>query len=315
MQKVRFFLQAQHYLELDVPQLTAYPAAEAYIDSLAVSGKDSVKKHYLYSSPEYNLKKIAALSQTGHPEFCRIFNLGHCFRADGQSGRLHSREFLMLELYNLEADLITLASLVQKLLHFVAPDPKQVALIWPVVSMKQIVTDLLHAARIKPAAGQTVFAQLDAEVQNINPESTTWSESDRFSWYYLHKIEARLPPTGFYWLCDFPAHLAAQSQISGSTCRRIELYYGSIELGNGYLEDFNAASMERFYQQENEKRQFEEKPIVPVDREFIQAVSQLELYKNQQRLGNVGSGIAIGLDRLFMVLTGLESLSNSSPFQ
>ena len=74
--------------------------------------------------------------------------------------------------------------------------------------------------------------------------------------------------------------------------RRFELFVDQVELCNGYTELTDAAEQRRRFEADLEIRRSMDKPLPPIDENFLQALES----------GMPAcSGVALGLDRLFML--------------
>ena len=82
-------------------------------------------------------------------------------------------------------------------------------------------------------------------------------------------------------------------------------YAGGLELANGYFELVDPLEQRRRFDLEAKRRKEMKKPVYPMDEHFLRA---LEL-----GLENC-AGIALGLDRLVMLLTGAETIDSVVPF-
>jgi lysyl-tRNA synthetase class 2 len=105
-------------------------------------------------------------------------------------------------------------------------------------------------------------------------------------------------------LMDYPAFVPclAQKKADGRTMERWELYIRGIELANCYSEATDTGEIGRFF--ETEAVAQARTALVPhaVDREF----PHIQLPRC--------SGVAMGLDRLIMILTGRSTIDGVLPF-
>ena len=86
---------------------------------------------------------------------------------------------------------------------------------------------------------------------------------------------------------------------------RVEIFIRGIELGNGFYELTDADEQERRFDLETAYRRQYGLPVVEKDSRFLNALAY--------GLPNC-SGMAIGLDRLLMLLTGVDSLDQVLAF-
>ncbi|MGA8893228.1 MAG: amino acid--tRNA ligase-related protein, partial [Anaeromyxobacteraceae bacterium] len=124
---------------------------------------------------------------------------------------------------------------------------------------------------------------------------------DAFFRIFLHAVE---PGLGFprpVYLTDWPASMAALARVRPDDPRwalRFELYAAGLELANGFAELTDAAEQRRRLEEERALRVRLGRPAYPLDERFLEAVG---------RMPEAG-GVAMGLDRLLMLLTGAERI-------
>jgi len=113
---------------------------------------------------------------------------------------------------------------------------------------------------------------------------------DEFFYYLVDKIEPFLKEKELVILYKYPKYVSLSSKVKGNFSERFEVYYKGIELANGYTEntDYN-----------RQVEIFEKKPC-SFDSEF------LEILKNNMLPECYG--VALGLDRLLMILLDKKSI-------
>jgi lysyl-tRNA synthetase class 2 len=95
--------------------------------------------------------------------------------------------------------------------------------------------------------------------------------------------------------------MAALSKVKASDPRfaeRFELYAGGLELANGFTELTDAAEQRRRLEDERELRRRLGRPAYPIDERFLAALPRMP----------AAGGVAVGLDRLLMLLAGAASI-------
>ncbi len=100
--------------------------------------------------------------------------------------------------------------------------------------------------------------------------------------------------------------LAETASVDGDqVAKRAELYLDGIELANGYVELTDAREQSRRFDEDAARRQRLGRPEVPRDQLLVDALES----------GLPTSyGVALGLDRLLMVVSGAECLSDCLSF-
>jgi lysyl-tRNA synthetase class 2 len=130
---------------------------------------------------------------------------------------------------------------------------------------------------------------------------------------FIHRVEPALPRDRPVALMDYPAFVPclAQKKAGGKAMERWELYVRGIELANCYSEDWESGEVRRYFEREGAIKTRE--ALVPhrIDGEY---------WKTFLPRGKPGkpfprcSGVAMGLDRFIMALTGKSAIDGVLPF-
>ena len=230
---------------------------------------------FLRTSPEMFHKKLLA---AGHE---RIFELGKCFR-HGEQGPLHNPEYTMLEWYRAHADYLDVLE-----------------------DSKKLIASLWHGSDLDWHI-RTV-SEVFEEFAGWNPAGNF--DEDRFDVDLVDKVEPALKRMrGAVVLKDYPIEVAALSRRKPDNPRvaeRWELYIDGIELANAYSELTDPVEQLRRFEECADKRRALGKKAYDIDAEFIDAVGRMP----------PSGGVALGVDRLLMVMTGRSSLDQVIPFR
>ena len=98
---------------------------------------------------------------------------------------------------------------------------------------------------------------------------------------------------------DYPKQAASLAKVRGDVAERWELYVNGIELANCFTELSDSSEQrERFLTAKAERRLLGESDY-PIDEEFLAKLPQM----------GAASGVALGIDRLVMVLCGKSEIS------
>jgi lysyl-tRNA synthetase class 2 len=150
-------------------------------------------------------------------------------------------------------------------------------------------------------------------VQDIFVAHAGWDplgafDADRFDQDLAGKIEARLPGGRPVVLKDYPVDVAALARIRRGcpdVAERWELYAGGIELANAFSELTDGAEQARRFAVCARQRESTGRDVYPLDEEFLAALAS----------GMPDcAGVALGIDRLAMLLTDSESIEDVRPF-
>lgn len=279
LQEIRRFFIDRGYREVETPVRVPTPALELHIDAVACEGA------WLRTSPELHMKRLLA---GGHN---RIFQLGPCFRA-GEHGDRHRTEFTMLEWYAAGCNYNDLI-------------PETRALLLQVAGAVTGSPRLSYRGRTIDLAADWA----DLRVETCFEAHAGWNpvrayDPGRFELDLLNRVEPALPADRPALLRDYPAPLAALArtrQDDPAVAERWELYAGGLELANAFSELTDPDEQERRFEAWAEARRAAGRPVYPPDRRFLNAL----------RAGLPPcAGIALGVDRLLMLLADTDNIAD-----
>ena len=301
---LRLFFAERDFLEVDTPILVKLPGMEPYLDPFQtefVDMKGERSPMYLITSPEYAMKRLLA----AHYE--RIFQLGKCFRNKETGGRLHNPEFTLLEWYRAHSDYFDIMSDLESLFRFLVPDGNFV--------YQGMNIDVTKFERLKVVEAFEKYAGIDREVfENVDllrievkkrgyALSNDASYDDVFFCIFLNEIEPKLGIRCPVILYEYPASMASLSRLSQENpkyAERFELYIAGIELANAFSELNDGSEQKSRFQDEQMLRRKLGKHVYDLDEKFLEAVGKMP----------PSSGIALGVDRLIMLLVNAESIGD-----
>ncbi len=294
LSKIRRFFSERDVLEVETPLLASSTVPDVYIESIAAEVIDagSVQQHFLQTSPEYFMKRLLA-SGSGS-----IYQIAKAFRQEERSKR-HNIEFTLLEWYRLSYSLdqlmLELEQLVQELLDC-GPIPR---FTYREIFQRQLQIDP-HQVSLE-ALQQLAASEIDLCGSDL-------SRTDYLQLLFSHGIEPKLPP--FCFIHDYPQEQAALAATAVDeqgviVAQRFELFGRGMELANGYFELSDAPEQRARFDADNAKRG--EKGLSPraVDERLIAAL--------ESGLPSC-SGVALGVDRLLMILLGANSIGEVLSF-
>jgi len=306
---VRTFFWERDFVEVDTPVAITAPAPEPHIEAprLALQA-DRPLLRYLQPSPELPMKRLLAQG------FERIFQIAAVFR-DGDHGPLHTPEFRLLEWYRRDAGWETLLDDCEALLRCAA----RAAGHGDTFDFGGRRVDLRGAFRrlsvddaFRRAVGFSILdaADPDALRRNLDhlriPHDPSDSWNDLFHHVFLTSVEPRLlDDERPLFLTDYPAPLASLARLSPEDPRvaeRFELYVGGVELANGFGELTDPVEQRRRFERDSALRRSSGLADYPIDERFLAALVDLP----------PSAGIALGVDRLLMLLLNVETLDAAS---
>ncbi len=283
LQAVRNFFHARAFIEVETPVRIPAPALETHIDAPA-SGSA-----WLRTSPELHMKRL--LAQGCAP----IFQIGPCFRENECGGR-HNPEFTMLEWYRLNADYTVILQETRELLLHT----------FTAVTGSTTFIRQNRSISLDPPWKIITVAEAFMQSAGWNPV-TAWDE-ERFEADLLNKVEPALPPDKPCVLIDYPAPAAALARLKPENplvAERWELYIGGLELANTYSELCDSLHQRWRFEACAAARAALGKTIYPLDEPFLQAL--------ENGLPPC-SGIALGIDRLLMLLCNATRIQEVCAF-
>lgn len=284
--RVREFFRSRDVLEVETPAIHRTTVTDPHIDSVRVTCNGQPK--FLHTSPEYAMKGL--LASLG----CDIYQLCKVFR-DGESGRLHHVEFTMLEWYRMHWSYRDLMQEVDALVRHLLKDslPLKVSRF---VGFQEL---FRKYCGLDPwSAGREDY--LDACRRAGLSLPVQWSVDAYQALLLDHVIATRLPRDCLIFVYDFPPAQASLARISEQQrAERFELYVGGLELANGYQELVDANEQRRRFEADNHKREALGKELLEPDTALIAAL--------ERGLPDC-AGVAVGMDRLLMLATGVDDI-------
>jgi lysyl-tRNA synthetase class 2 len=288
LDSVREFFAARHVLEVETPLLCSAGVTDPAIEPLIVERGSSLHSpHYLQTSPEYAMKRLLAAGSGP------IYQLTKAFR-DGEAGVRHNPEFTLLEWYRPDHDYHQLMREVAELVCSCLGEKPVQYITYRDLFLAELGLDPLTAS----LADLRLRAQQELDLGSLDGDKDLWLDL-----LMSHLIEPRLAARGLCFVYDYPASQAALSSIvekDGQLLgQRFELYVDGLELANGYSELTDPAEQRRRFQADNTRRRDTGLDEKPMDERLLAA---LEAGMPQC------SGVALGFDRLLMLLTGSEDI-------
>ena len=285
---IRAFFHAREILEVETPLLCSRGVTDPTLDSLLVQcATPHGKPGYLQTSPEYMMKRLLA-SGIGP-----VYQIAKAFRG-GEAGGRHNPEFSLLEWYRPGLDHHQLMAEVTRLVHHCLGEQPVKSFSYRNLFRQFLDIDPFTAS---PAALE------DLARRELDPGFVS---TDRDIWLDLimsHLIEPRLAGLGMCYIYDYPASQAALARIVHSggveVGQRFELYVNGMELANGYCELTDPVEQRARFIADNSRRREKGLAEQPLD-ELLLAAMEHGL--------PACSGVALGIDRLLMLVTGVTDI-------
>ena len=281
-QLVREELGQRGYLEVETPCLLPAPGLEPHITAFEAAYRPELpglgpRTVYLQTSPEYAMKRLLGEG------FGHVFQICKAFR-NGETAAQHNPEFAILEFYRSPGTVDELLGDLEGLVR--------------------------SAGRALGCAAQGLDLERPFErITVANAWARQFSgrgppgDETGFFREMLETIEPALGRERPTFLTEYPAAHAALARLKPgdpTVSERFELYACGLELANGFGELNDAAEQRRRFEAEQAQRRAAGKPVYPIDERFLAAVGKMP----------PSSGVAVGLDRLLMLLLGIEKIED-----
>jgi len=279
---IRGFFHGEGYLEVETPLLIPAPAPEAHIDAVPCGDR------YLHTSPELAMKRLVAAG------YGRIYQICRCWR-DGERGRLHIPEFTMLEWYRSDADYLTLMEECEALISAVACS----------IALGDTVAYQGHCIGLGGKWERSTVREAFRRYTRYSMEEAL--KAGLFDDLMVAEIEPRLGLTAPVFIRDYPASRGALAKLKGddpSVAERFELYMGGVEIANAFTELVDPVEQRARFIREEELRRSSGKKAYPLPERFLEELEHMP----------PSAGIALGIDRLVMVLLDAPSIDDVVAF-
>ena len=301
---IRQFFTSRQVLEVQTPLLSQAGNTDTFLQSVAahVTYQDRPRTYYLHTSPEFAMKRLLASWQVPIYQICPVFR-------DNEIGVRHNIEFTMLEWYQPNYSLDDMAGELNELLTALYGHPM-------VMSHYRYVDAFMDFVGIHPLTASLSALQAVAEDRGLIGfdfnDADDSEENRRQNWLDLlfsHAVEPNLGHDLPTLIIEYPPATAALAKTAldkegNKIAKRFELYINGIEIANAYDELADGPALRARFEQDNQLRQRHGLPKMPIDEHLIAASDDLIPC----------SGIAVGVDRLLMVITGAKTLEEVIAF-
>jgi lysyl-tRNA synthetase class 2 len=282
IQSIRLFFIHHGFMEVETPLRIPSPAPEEHIEAIP-SGN-----WFLQTSPELCMKRLLAAG------YQQIFQISKCFRA-AERGNKHLPEFTMLEWYATGFDYNQIMDQCQALLIAAFKDMgHNQDIVWQNKKMNLV----SPWERITVTDAFLKYAPVTLEEALVQ---------DKFDEIMVEYVEPRLGidrPTFIY---DYPEKLAALAKIKmndPTVAERFELYIGGLELAYGFSELTDASEQRQRFEEASEARTRKNWARYTMPEKFLQALQTMPQC----------AGIALGIDRLVMIITNTANIDDVVAF-
>ena len=290
LSRARAYFEQQGVLEVETPILSPYAVSDINIESITATLQlNPQTPYYLHTSPEFCMKRLLAAG-TGD-----IYQLGKVFR-DGEEGHRHQPEFTLAEWYRKD---FSFEQIIDDTVNFIST----------VVSNLQSSPDRInYRDAFRDSAGiDPLTADLEtlATAAGNNHHLRLPDDADRNDWLDLilcQSVTPKFQRDRLTVLSHYPAEQAALSRVNPDDPRvadRFEIFYGELELANGYVELSDAEEQLQRCLEDQQARRSAGRVQRSLDPDLIEAL----------RAGLPPCvGVAVGFDRLVMIAAEVNDI-------
>lgn len=308
--QIHAFFQMRDFIHVETPLVSRDTVVDRHIDPVAIprssfgtrsaspgeenpSGKEAM---FLQTSPEFAMKRLIAGGARAIYQICKAFR-------QGESGNRHNPEFTMLEWYrtgdSYQQGIDLLADFAEAVLGHGRPQ----VITWRDAFIQHAGIDPLDAT-----IEQLARTCREHNVPLVTEASAT--KDELLDVLMSEVIEANVSAEAPHIVIDWPTDQAALAKVRTNddgtrVAERFELFAGGLELANGYHELLDAEELQRRNAIVNQQRTADAKPSLPSDSRLLDAM--------KSGLPSC-SGVAVGVDRLAMVVLGKQSINEVIAF-
>jgi lysyl-tRNA synthetase class 2 len=293
----RYFRDAG-FDEVETPLMVPAPGMEPHIQAFEtpyvpdLGGKP--RTLYLHTSPEYAMKRLLAEGSGPIFQVCKVFR-------NGEVSRTHNPEFTMLEFYRPHADYHSIMADVELALaradEALGADGFFRRLPFERITVRDaVLRETGIDLRQNPDA-----PSLTKAARNLGVRITAEDFESVFFQLFLERVEPKLGMDRPTFLTEYPASMASLSRLKPgdpSVAERFELYAHGLELANGFSELTEPVEQRQRLMEEQTLRKSLGRAVYPLDEPFLQAVGKMP----------PSAGVAVGLDRVLMLLLGVDTI-------
>jgi lysyl-tRNA synthetase class 2 len=288
----RQYFAAQEILEVETPALSRHAVSDPQIESVGSTLLvDPANEYFLRTSPEFAMKRLLCAGYPDIYEICKVFR-------DGEVGRRHQPEFTMIEWYRRNFGL-------QEIIG------DTIALIATLLNAEQLTADPVQLSYDEAFQGFVGLNPREALIDDLATaakadaslcNSVGMNRDDWLNLILSNEVSTQFADDRLTVLYHYPASQAALARIcpdNESVADRFEVFLGSLELANGYVELTDAAEQRRRFADDQRLRKELGRKTRPLDEQLLAAL--------ENGLPEC-AGVAVGFDRLLMINEGRDDI-------
>ena len=287
---IRAFFADRDVLEVETPLLSRTTNPDPQVTSMAAHNQGQTL--YLQTSPEFAMKRLLAAGSGSIYQICRAFR-------EGEKGRRHHPEFTLLEWYRIGFDYQALMDEMEQLIDELSGRNN----VYRRLSYRELLIEYagIDFLNIELAELRTSCSEL---ISGTNVRELDFDQCLDL----LIGLVISPQLEGYLFVYDYPISQAALARASSDNpllAERFELFYNDLELANGFSELTDAGLQRSRFEKDNRLRASKGLPEYPLDDAFLAAL--------ESGMPDC-AGVAFGIDRLLMVLLGLDTIDQALSF-
>ncbi len=306
---LRGWFTAQGFIEVETGVLQVSPGNETHLHAFAstlVTTDGAKSPLYLRTSPEFAAKKLLAAGERRIVEFARVFR-------NRERGALHHPEFTLIEWYRAgepyRAVMDDCLAVIKRAAE--AAGTNRLTFRGHSIDVFAAPERLTVAEAFNRYAGIELLATLvggepdrDGLARTARSAGIRIGDDDRwgdiFSRVLVEKIEPNLGIGSVTILDEYPSVRAALARPAPDrrVAERFEIYACGVELANGFGELTDPAEQRTRLEREMAEKERIYGERYPIDEDFLAALAAMPQ----------AGGVALGLDRLVMLVTGASRI-------
>ncbi|MBA3604865.1 MAG: lysine--tRNA ligase [Acidimicrobiia bacterium] len=292
---------ARGYVEVETPVLHV-DAGGAHARPFATHHNTLDMQLHLRIALELHLKRLIVGGMD------RVFEIGRVFRNEGLSTR-HNPEFTMMECYEAFADVADVMALTEDLIVTAASDALGTTVVpirgeavdvagpWPRRRMVDLAGEAA-GADVHPSCGIHAL-RVVADDNGVRWESS-WTTGQLVEAIFEDLAESSIVAPTF--VTGHPVEISPLARVDRNDphlTERFELFVDGREIANGYSELNDPVEQRRRFEDEQRAKDAGDAERGMIDEDYLRAL--------EYGMPPTG-GLGIGIDRLVMVLAGVESI-------
>lgn len=296
--QIRSFFEQKGVMEVETPVLGCCGVTDLHLCNFSTQlvgpAAPEGKTLYLQTSPEFHMKRLLAAGSGPIYQICKSFR-------NEEAGRLHNPEFTMLEWYRPEFNHMQLMDEMDQLLQLLLGCGKAEHLSYQQAFLQYLGVDPLTASQEELVGAGASFDVCDLLKRETNRDT-------QLQLLFALGVEPQIGQTTPCFIDGFPASQASLARISETdsrVCERFEVYLKGVELANGFHELSDCVEQRNRFEQDNQARLSEGLPEMTLDEGLLAAL--------KAGLPDC-SGVALGLDRVFMLAFDEEHIASVISF-